>query len=92
MPGAAAGFIIDRHKVDLDEPLRMLGTYKVAIKVFAGLHARGHIAVEPRAACLCALWGSRGGSSGPPGCGHTSHIIRLSDTGRPDTGHSPGQR
>jgi len=27
---------VDRHRIDLDEPLRSLGTYKVAIKVFSG--------------------------------------------------------
>ena len=45
---ARRGIIIDRHKVDLDEPLRMLGTYKVAIKVFAGLTPEVTIAVEPK--------------------------------------------
>ena len=42
---ARRGIMVDRHKVDLDEPLKMLGTYKVAIKVFswpdAGSHDRG---------------------------------------------------
>ena len=30
------GIVVDRHKVDLDEPLKSLGTYKVAIRVFPG--------------------------------------------------------
>jgi large subunit ribosomal protein L9 len=42
------GIVIDRHKVDLEEPLKMLGTYKVAIKVFAGLTPEVTIAVEPK--------------------------------------------
>jgi ribosomal protein L9 len=40
--------MIDRHKVDLEEPLKMLGTYKVAIKVYAGLTPEVTIAVEPK--------------------------------------------
>ena len=35
------GIVVDRHKVDLDEPLKTLGTYKVAVRVFAGHDARG---------------------------------------------------
>ena len=31
------GITVDRHKIDLDEPLKSLGTYKVAVKVYAGL-------------------------------------------------------
>ena len=42
------GIIIDRHKVDLDEPLKMLGTYKVAIKVFPGLTPEVTVDVEPK--------------------------------------------
>ena len=42
------GINIDRHKVDLDEPLKTLGTYKVAIRVFAGLTPEVTIAVEPK--------------------------------------------
>ena len=30
----AAASTIDRHKIDLEEPLKSLGTYKVAIKVY----------------------------------------------------------
>ena len=42
------GIMIDRHKIDLEEPLKMLGTYKVAIKVYAGLTPEVTIAVEPK--------------------------------------------
>ena len=42
------GIVIDRHKVDLDEPLKTLGTYKVAIRVFPGLTPEVTIAVEPK--------------------------------------------
>ena len=42
------GITIDRHKVDLEEPLKTLGTYKVAIKVFPGLTPEVTIAVEPK--------------------------------------------
>ena len=42
------GINVDRHKIDLDEPLKMLGTYKVAIRVFPGLTPEVTIAVEPK--------------------------------------------
>ena len=42
------GITVDRHKIDLEEPLKTLGTYKVAIKVFAGLTPEVTIAVEPK--------------------------------------------
>ena len=42
------GIMIDRHKIDLEEPLKMLGTYKVAIKVYPGLTPEVTIAVEPK--------------------------------------------
>ncbi len=45
---ARRGIEVDRHKVDLDEPLKSLGTYKVAIKVSAGLTPEVTIAVEPK--------------------------------------------
>jgi large subunit ribosomal protein L9 len=45
---ARRGIEIDRHKIDLDEPLKTLGTYKVAIKVYAGLTPEVTIAVEPK--------------------------------------------
>ena len=42
------GIVVDRHKIDLEEPLKMLGTYKVAVKVFPGLQPEVTIAVEPK--------------------------------------------
>jgi len=42
------GITVDRHKVDLDEPLKSLGTYKVAVKVFAGLTPEVTVIVEPK--------------------------------------------
>ena len=45
---ARRGIEVDRHKIDLEEPLRTLGTYKVAIKVFTGMTAEVTIVVEPK--------------------------------------------
>jgi large subunit ribosomal protein L9 len=45
---ARRGIMVDRHKVDLEEPLKMLGTYKVAIKVFPGMTPEVTVAVEPK--------------------------------------------
>ena len=45
---ARRGITVDRHKIDLDEPLKTLGTYKVAIKVFTGLTPEVTIVVEPK--------------------------------------------
>jgi large subunit ribosomal protein L9 len=42
------GIDIDRHKIDLDEPLKSLGTYKVAIKVASGMTPEVTIVVEPK--------------------------------------------
>jgi large subunit ribosomal protein L9 len=42
------GIAVDRHKLDLEEPLKSLGTYKVAVKVFAGLTPEVTIIVEPK--------------------------------------------
>jgi large subunit ribosomal protein L9 len=42
------GIVVDRHKVDLDEPLKTLGTYKVAVRVFAGLTPEVTVVVEPK--------------------------------------------
>ena len=42
------GIEVDRHKVDLDEPLKSLGTYKVAVKVMSGLTPEVTIVVEPK--------------------------------------------
>jgi large subunit ribosomal protein L9 len=45
---ARRGIEVDRHKIDLDEPLKMLGTYKVAINVSPGLTPEVTVAVEPK--------------------------------------------
>jgi len=45
---ARRGITVDRHKIDLDEPLKTLGTYKVAIKVFSGMTPEVTIIVEPK--------------------------------------------
>lgn len=42
------GIVVDRHKVDLDEPLKSLGTYKVAVKVASGLTPEVTVVVEPK--------------------------------------------
>ena len=42
------GITVDRHKIDLEEPLKSLGTYKVAIKVFTGVAPEVTIVVEPK--------------------------------------------
>jgi large subunit ribosomal protein L9 len=42
------GITVDRHKIELDDPLRTLGTYKVAIKVFSGMTPEVTIVVEPK--------------------------------------------
>ena len=42
-------FAIDRKdKIDLEEPLKTLGTYKVAIKVASGMTPEVTIVVEPK--------------------------------------------
>ena len=45
---ARRGIDIDRHRIDLDEPLRQLGTYKVAIRVYSGMTPEVTIEVEPK--------------------------------------------
>lgn len=45
---ARRGIEVDRHKIDLEDPLKSLGTYKVAIKVFGGLTPEVTIVVEPK--------------------------------------------
>jgi large subunit ribosomal protein L9 len=42
------GIKIDRHKVELDEPLKALGTYKVAVKVYAGMTPEVTVILEPK--------------------------------------------
>ncbi len=41
------GIVVDRHKIELDEPLKSLGTYKVAVKVLAGMTPEVTVVVEP---------------------------------------------
>ena len=45
---ARRGIEIDRHKIDLEEPLKTLGTYKVAVKVYTGMTAEVTVVVEPK--------------------------------------------
>ena len=45
---ARRGITIDRHKIDLEEPLKSLGTYKVAVKVFPGMTSEVTVVVEPK--------------------------------------------
>ena len=42
------GITVDRHKIDLEQPIKSLGTYKVAIKVFTGMTPEVTIVVEPK--------------------------------------------
>jgi len=42
------GITVDRHKIDLEDPLKSLGTYKVAIKVLTGMTSEVTIVVEPK--------------------------------------------
>lgn len=42
------GIVVDRHKIDLDQPIKALGTYKVAVKVSAGMTPEVTIVVEPK--------------------------------------------
>ena len=42
------GIEIDRHKIDLEEPLKSLGTYKVAVKVASGMTPEVTVVVEPK--------------------------------------------
>ncbi len=42
------GIMVDRHKVDLEEPLKTLGTYRVAVKVYPGMTPEVTVVVEPK--------------------------------------------
>ncbi len=42
------GIEVDRHKVDLPDPLKSLGTYRVAVKVYAGMTPEVTVVVEPK--------------------------------------------
>ncbi len=45
---ARRGIMIDKHKIDLAQPIKSLGTYKVAVKVYAGMTPEVTIVVEPK--------------------------------------------
>src|SRR3954469_14952155 len=45
---ARRGIDVDRHKIDLEEPLKSLGTYKVAVKVLSGMTPEVTVVVEPK--------------------------------------------
>ena len=45
---ARRGIEVDRHRIDLEEPLRQLGTYKVAIRVAPEMVSEVTVAVEPK--------------------------------------------
>jgi large subunit ribosomal protein L9 len=47
---AAAGFEIDRRKIHLDEPLKSIGDFKVAIRLHREVTARVSVKVEAEAA------------------------------------------
>ncbi len=42
------GIVVDKHKIDLDSPIKSLGTYKVAVKVLSGMIPEVTIVVEPK--------------------------------------------
>ena len=42
------GIVVDRHKVELEQQLKSLGTYRVPIKVHAGLVPEVTVVVEPK--------------------------------------------
>lgn len=45
---ARRGINVDKHKIDLEQPIKSLGTYKVAVKVYSGMTAEVTIVVEPK--------------------------------------------
>ena len=45
---ARRGINVDKHKIDLEQPIKSLGTYKVAVRVFSGRTAEVTIVVEPK--------------------------------------------
>lgn len=46
---ARRGIAVDRHKIELDDPLKQLGTYKVAVRIHPGLEpAEVTVVVEPK--------------------------------------------
>lgn len=46
---ARRGIEVDRHRIELEEPLKQLGTYKVAVRIHQGLDpAEVTVVVEPK--------------------------------------------
>jgi len=45
---ARRGIVVDKHKIELDAPIKSLGTYKVAIRVYSGMTPEVTIVVEPK--------------------------------------------
>ena len=66
------GINVDRHKIELEEPLKTLGTYKVAIKVFTGMTSEVTVVVEPKGSAPTARGPRPGPVAGvsPPGRSH----------------------
>jgi large subunit ribosomal protein L9 len=42
------GIAVDKHKIDLEQPLKSLGTYKVAVRVYSGMTPEVTVVVEPK--------------------------------------------
>lgn len=42
------GITVDKNKVDLESPLKSLGTYKVAVRVLSGMTPEVTVVVEPK--------------------------------------------
>jgi large subunit ribosomal protein L9 len=42
------GISVDKHKIELAQPLKNLGTYKVAVKVYSGMTPEVTVVVEPK--------------------------------------------
>ncbi len=42
------GIVVDKHKIELESPIKSLGTYKVAVKVMSGMTPEVTIVVEPK--------------------------------------------
>ena len=45
---ARRGITVDRHKIELPDPLKTLGTYKVAVKLYPGMSPEVTVVVEPK--------------------------------------------
>ena len=77
---ARRGITVDRHKIDLEEPLKTLGTYKVAIKVFSGMTPEVTIIVEPK---------GYGPSQSRPDADPVRVVDRLEQRTRAEVGRRP---